>query len=1010
MKNLHEHLELSTEVKDIYTFEQRVIEKLLLNQPNLMDFSCDPEFFDVAIISHFARNHLKTSPIKTINHIPDSVNEYRVLLNELTQSCENEMVFMRALRQFRNMMLVLIAKHQIKVTKDNPKNYQCHINEYESNTKEILLMLSNLAEALILHSANWAYSTISNEIGKPTNQSGQIQPFIILAMGKLGGRELNFSSDIDLIFTYPESGETVHESNKELAKRRSTKDNNQFFQKVAQKVIRLLDTVTEDGFVYRVDMRLRPLGDSGPLVISFSALEDYYQEQGRDWERYAMVKARVLGELPVIYQQKLESVLRPFTYRRYIDFSVIDSLRQMKALIDREVRRRENFFDIKLSAGGIREVEFIIQVFQLIHGGRHPNLRSVSILNAISTINTLELLPNDILEQIESHYLYYRRIENIIQSLNDEQTQQLPENSNDQFRLMHLMGFNDWSVFLTDLQSKMHFIREIFDALIGDENNEPQKQISHGINQDTLQFESNEIAKGVLSYESCSDIWIYILQGDSIEAIKEKIVAFALSELSEHYEFDLIETLHAFYQEISNRTIGPKGRDVLNRLIPLILYSVLPQDKATEVLKRILHVLKQIVTRTTYLQLLLENGEALHNLINLCKSSTLITKRLARYPHLLGELLDAKTLYHPLELNDYGSEIRQYLLRTNTEDEEERLNALCQFKQIQQLRIAAADISGHLPTMKVSDHLTKLAEVIVESVVEQAWKSMVFKHGLPSYLNDAEMIESQVQGFYIIAYGKLAGWELGYRSDLDLVFLTDKVLPGQTQGKRSIDNQLFYQRLAQRVLHLLSARTNIGLLYEVDTRLRPQGESGLLVNDFDSFKRYLNEDAWTYELQALVRSRVVYSPTVKHNTFMTIRHDILSKNRDESELRQEIVNMREKMLNNIKNSSDPNGFDIKYDRGGITDIEFIAQYLVLKYATNHELLTVWPDNIRIFESLKLSGLLTQEQEKLLCDIYIDMRNQIHHLSLQDRAAIVDDALFREQRLAVIDFWDDWLAS
>lgn len=1010
MKTVYDTSNLPQPSDKTDAFEQNVIKPLIELNPALKDTLCESPFREVSVLSHFARNYLKANKLDPNLQLPVGVEAYLCTLKDWTQNCTNEAEFMQAIRHFRNSMMILIANLQIKAATIDTPTYLDNAIHYETNTQEILFALSHLADALILHAADFAYRTIENDIGTPCNQNGQKQPFIILAMGKLGGRELNFSSDIDLIFTYPESGETVHQFHDELNsnRRRSTKDNSQFFQRVAQRVIKLLDTVTEDGFVYRVDMRLRPLGDSGPLVISFSALEDYYQEQGRDWERYAMVKARVLGELPASYLQKLDSVLRPFTYRRYIDFSVIDSLRQMKALIDREVRRREGFFDIKLSAGGIREIEFIVQVFQLIHGGRHPMLRTVSILDAISTITTLELLPSETLVQIKAHYLYFRRIENLIQSFNDTQTQQLPEDFSYRFRLMQLMGYTDWPLFLDNLHQRMRFIRQVFDALIGYEQTDPHRPVNEFNKPSNLKINHViDLNETLFSFENCSDFWLYILQGDPIDVIKEKVASFKMPDLSVNYQTELIESLHAFYQEISNRTIGLKGREVLNKLIPVILFSVLKQRKASEVLKRLLHVLKQIVTRTTYLQLLLENGEALQNLLHLCQSSTLITKRLARYPHLLGELLDAKTLYQPLNLEDYATEIRQYLLRINIDDEEERLNALCQFKQIQQLRIAAADISGSLPTMKVSDHLTKLAEVILESVVEQAWDAMVLKHGLPSFLIDQGNQQAGVVGFYVIAYGKLAGWELGYRSDLDLVFLTDRIESGQTEGKRSIDNHLFYQRLGQRVLHLLSARTNIGLLYEVDTRLRPQGESGLLVNDFDSFERYLNDDAWTYELQALVRSRVVFAPQSQCGAFIKIRHDILSKSRDEDTLRNEIILMREKMMANSKPSID-HLFDIKYDRGGITDIEFIAQFLVLNYANEYSGLTVWPDNIRIFESLKQVGVLKETQEQLLCEIYIDMRNQIHHLSLQDKVAMADEHAFEAQRLEIMKCWDKWL--
>lgn len=983
---------------------------LIKHDPLLEEINHEDAFYELKIISHFANRYLSIShDLSVIDVIPDSLSGYAQLLNAYMIGCDTELELMKRLRHFRHQIIILIANFQIDSVR-NSTGYDDKV--YETNTEKVLLMLSMLADALIIYVSDWVYEKTAIEIGTPTNKQGKIQPFIVLAMGKLGGRELNFSSDIDLIFTYPEAGETQH-LNPDVVTKRNTKENSQFFQRVAQKFIKILDTVTEDGFVFRVDMRLRPLGDSGPLVTSFSALEDYYQEQGRDWERYAMVKARVVGDIDKFHAQKLDDILRPFTYRRYIDFSVIDSLRQMKALIDREVRRRDGGLDIKLSAGGIREIEFIIQVIQLIHGGRLKQLRTVSILNAFQEINALKLLDEIDLLTLKSHYFYFRRIENIIQSLNDEQTQLLPSDINNQLKLAYLMGENTFTEFLAGLTLRMQAVREIFDDLIGltpDEFAHQTNSTEKSIEITTPLTKTNEYASNsFISYDNCIDLWEYISNGMPISEVQQKLATFTHYDEAVQALLAVTENLANFSNEIANRSIGIKGREVIQKLIPLILHKISFHGALNEVLRRTLHVLKQIVTRTTYLQLLFENQNALRHLIELCRSSTLITKRLARYPHLLGELLDAKTLFKPLAIEQYADELRQFLLRVDPGDEEEILNVLCQFKQIQQLRIAAADVSGILPTMKVSDHLTKLGEVIVAVVVDVAWDAMVKKFGLPSTLNQIEQSGAIDKRFCVVAYGKLAGWELGYRSDLDLIFLTDEIQSGVTQGNRAIDNQLFYQRLGQRVVHLLSARTNNGLLYEVDTRLRPRGESGLLVNDFESFKTYQLNEAWTYEHQALVRSRAIVGDRDLLERFIKIRHEILSQQRDVKFLRNEITEMRHKMLIQFQNNTGYE-FDIKNHRFGIIDIEFIAQYLVLQYASCYPSLTIWPDNIRIFEYLKRDGLISDREETEICEIYIQMRNKIHHLSLDDKPGIVDSMTFEIEQNKIKAFWHKWLES
>ncbi|WP_426506378.1 bifunctional [glutamate--ammonia ligase]-adenylyl-L-tyrosine phosphorylase/[glutamate--ammonia-ligase] adenylyltransferase [Serratia proteamaculans] len=882
--------------------------------------------------------------------VADEWQHYAAWLQDDLEEVRDEAQLMRALRLFRRETLVRIAWAQALG--------QC-------STQETLLQLSGLAETLIVSARDWLYQTCCREWGTPCNAQGMPQPLLILGMGKLGGGELNFSSDIDLIFAYPENGQTQG-GRREL-------DNAQFFTRLGQRLIKALDQQTIDGFVYRVDMRLRPFGDSGPLVMSFAALEDYYQEQGRDWERYAMVKARLMGGSEDAYSEELRKTLRPFVFRRYIDFSVIQSLRNMKGMIAREVRRRGLKDNIKLGAGGIREIEFITQVFQLIRGGREPALQGRSLLPTLQAVGELGLLEPQQVQAMSASYLFLRRLENLLQAIADQQTQTLPQDELDQARLAWGMGFDDWSALLLALDDHMQAVRAVFNDLIGDDSpdvgEDPDYQHYHSLWQDAL--EENELAP-------------------------------LTPHLDEEARRQMLRTIAEFRHDVDKRTIGPRGRDVLDQLMPRLLAEVCPRQDAPTALLRLTQLLLSIVTRTTYLELLVEYHAALSHLIRLCAASPMVANQLSRYPLLLDELLEPATLYQPVAPDAYRSELRQYLLRVPEDDEEQRLEALRQFKQAQQLRIAAGDISGALPVMKVSDHLTYLAEAIIDTVVQQAWNDMVARYGQPTHLQEREG-----RGFAVIGYGKLGGWELGYSSDLDLVFILDCPPEVMTDGERSIDGRQFYLRLAQRVMHLFSTRTSSGILYEVDARLRPSGAAGMLVSTVEAFADYQQSEAWTWEHQALVRARIVHGDPLLHQQFDVIRREILCKPRDLETLKREVREMREKMRNHLGNKQ-RDLFDIKADEGGITDIEFIAQYLVLGYAAAEPRLTRWSDNVRIFELMANYDIMPEEEARALTQAYVTMRDEIHHLALQEHSGKVGNGQFAAEREQVRASWAKWL--
>ncbi|WP_439257692.1 bifunctional [glutamate--ammonia ligase]-adenylyl-L-tyrosine phosphorylase/[glutamate--ammonia-ligase] adenylyltransferase [Lonepinella sp. BR2271] len=907
--------------------------------------------------------HFLAKCLDVLPELPDGEQYFTRLHHELNQ-IDNEEQFYKTLRQFRNReMSILSICQSLNV----------------GTVEQVFIRLSQLAESLIIGARDWLYQQACQEMGTPCDEQGNPQQLYILGMGKLGGFELNFSSDIDLIFTYPAVGETVGG--------RKSIDNQKFFVRLGQRLVNALDQFTADGFVYRTDMRLRPFGDSGALALSFAAMETYYQEQGRDWERYAMIKGRILGYDPqdpnVI---ALRQLLRPFVYRRYIDFSVIQSLRDMKGKIEREVRRRGLVDNIKLGAGGIREVEFIVQVFQLIRGGREISLQQHSLLNLLPELEKLGLLPPEQRHDLTQAYLFLRRAENVLQAINDKQTQLLPTDPQDQARLVTACAeftqlnaehhpetvrypIQDWDSFYAVLQQHQQKVRCVFDELIGDEKEKSERQMDNGW-QDLLEMNEAEIEQFLTE-----------------------------QHISETHFDEILDHLHKFRHELEHRVIGHRGQETLNQLLPQLFSQIFSHSAYLTLLPRMLNIVQQILSRTTYLELLVENPQVLTQLLSLCSQSKMIAEQVARHPILLDELLDQKSLQNPPHFEQYPAELQQYLLRLPPDDEEQILYALRQFKQITLLRIAAADILGVLPIMKVSDHLTYLAEAIIAAVVNLAWQQVTARFGTPPNLTDNE------KGFVVVGYGKLGGIELGYKSDLDLVFLYDGV-QGQTEGgKKSVDNFQFYLRLAQKIVSIFSMNTSAGVLYEVDLRLRPSGEAGLLCNSFEAFKQYQQNEAWTWEHQSLVRTRAVYGEPKLRQQFEQIRTEILSTPRDLAKLKTDVLAMRDKMYQHLANA-DPEKFSIKTDQGGITDIEFIAQYLVLANAPNNAKLAYWSDNVRIFDNMAEFQVINVDTAEQLKDCYTSLRNRIHQLNLLGEKTIVDTCEFSEVRLFIQQIWKE----
>ena len=845
--------------------------------------------------------------------------------------------------------------------------------------KETTAELSQLAETAIGAALVFHYRDLQPRWGRPVGrESGAEQPLVVLGMGKLGAGELNLSSDIDLIFAYPESGQTQ-------GGRRAI-DNQEFFTRLGQRLIKSLDAPSAEGFVFRVDMRLRPYGESGALVSNFDAMEDYYQSQGRDWERYAMIKARpvaAVGEGAETAAADLMEMLRPFTYRQYIDFSVIESLRAMKGLISRQVKRRGMDQDVKLGEGGIREIEFVVQAFQLIRGGREPRLRERRVSYLLPLLEAEGYLPEGSGDSLWEAYEFLRNTEHALQAYQDRQTQALPADPQGQARLAWIMGYHDWPQFAGTLQSHRDLVSREFAQVIADPDAEQDED---------------------LDLHTWVSLWEGSLEGDE-----------ALERLRNE-GFDQPERIMALVGDL--RASSPvmamqaSSRDRLDAFMPRLLAHLAESQTPAQTLARIEPLVEAVVRRSAYLVLLVENPVALEQLVKLCAVSPWIAEELARFPALLDELLTPESLYSPPDKAELRDELRRELLRVNWEDLEAFMDSLRYFRSAHALRVAASEVTGALPLMKVSDYLTDLAEVVLEQVLRFAWEQLVSKHGHPTGATGEPEQEPQ---FLILGYGKLGGIELSHGSDLDLVFVHGGDSSAQTDGAKPLDAGIFYTRLGQRIIHILDSRMPSGKLYEVDMRLRPNGEAGMLVTSLPSLEKYLKNDAWTWEHQALVRARMVAGPEALAQEFAKVRRETLCQHRDPETLRREVLAMREKMREHLSSKGrGPSGqavFHLKQDPGAIVDIEFMVQYAILTRAESEPALTDYTDNIRLLEALSGSGRLSAQAAKQLIDAYKTYRAAGHRLALQRQEARLEgEELFIEERKAVTALWQELLAS
>ena len=787
-----------------------------------------------------------------------------------------------------------------------------------ANLAEVMTAMTDLAEATISAAHCQAQRDLIERFGMPIGvESGTPQELVVVAMGKLGGAELNVSSDVDLIFVYPEEGDTngAHKIS-----------NHEFFSKLGKQIIAILSEVTSDGFVFRVDMRLRPYGESGALAISFAALETYFITQGRPWERYAWIKAR-----PITGSRhgELAALVKPFVYRRYLDFAAVAQLRDLHSQIRTEVKRFDRIDNIKLGPGGIREIEFLAQVFQLVRGGRDARLQGRSTISTLSYLAQLKLVSEDNAEMLIASYVFLRNLEHRLQYLDDAQTHSLPSNPDNQIRIAQSLNLDEYRKVSALLEQHRNSVTRQFDAIFSHQPLDDDSVLAAVWRDSLPKMESVKILEN--------------LGFDNGATVSERLAAIRRS---------------ARYQQLPE-----SSRARFDALVPALIDMAAGLPRADAALFRTLDLLESISRRETYLALLLENRSALKKVIELASASGWAVNYLAQHPILLDELLDHRELGAVPDWPDLKRKLQMEILQYDG-DVERQWDLLRHFKQTQIFGLIAQDIVGQLALEKLSDHLSDLADCLLDIAVTAVWRGLKVKH-------------CDVPQFCIVAYGKLGGKELGYGSDLDIIFLFNDAHPDAAEN---------YARLAQRLNSWLSTYTSSGVLYDTDLRLRPDGASGLLVSSVAAFADYQAHQAWLWEHQALSRARFCAGNGEVGAEFERIRNRILQQKRDPQRVRDDVLAMRKKMHEGHPVPAEI--FDVKHSHGGLVDIEFIVQYLVLAHAHCYDALTTNAGNIALLERAGALGLIAEDQARAVADSYRELRR------LQHRAWLDGDAVAR----------------
>ncbi len=812
-------------------------------------------------------------------------------------------VFSRSIRHFRHRHLLRLLLRELA---------------NRASTEETMKAWSDCADALIIRTVQYCHLLLASRHGKPCHASGEEAELYIIAMGKLGGQELNFSSDIDLICAFSAAGYTDGEL---------SISNEQYFTKIIQQLIQLLQNISADGFVFRVDLRLRPNGDSGPLVYTLAAMETYYQEQGRDWERYAMVKARPLN-LGTNWQW-FHRLITPFVYRRYVDFSVIESLRSMQTMIEREIRLNPMLDDIKRGCGGIREVEFVIQCFQLMRGGRMPQIQHQNAITALAALKRGGLLAHS--QAIQYAYLFLRKLENALQMQNDQQTHSLPQDPVKQAQLAMVMNFKNWVDLVKKLNQYQRIISRAFHAVL--------YKVDGGVYQDEKRLLANQLIS----------LWQGHLEPNMAVGL---LTSLGFSQAERCYQM-----IHAFRQSPRCRRLSQAVRIRLDHFMVLLLCELKQVKETDAVLLQALKLLENIVGRSAYLALLTENPLVLHELLYWFARSPFITGLLVQQPFLLEVLVDQKHTWRPPRKGQLANLLKSRLIHSELDMQDEILR---QFKLSCWLLAARAEFYHQCKAVRVGQFLADVAEVIIAEVLTIACRQLSVRY--------PEIMQVKSR-FAIIAYGKLGSREMNYDSDVDLVFL----------HTAQPEDEALITRLTQKILHMLTTRLQTGILYSVDTRLRPSGAAGLLVSHLDAYVDYQLNNAWTWEHQALLRARVLSASQKIRTVFYRLKKNILFSPKDQSKLKKDVISMRAKM-------GAPMGCNpIKHNAGGLLDLEFLVQFLVL--ANPSSALVHCTNTLLQLQHLQAKMVLSGLQFSILKRAYQDYHTALHQGLLQTTSFI-----------------------
>jgi len=879
----------------------------------------------------------------------------------LPAEAAGEPAFMAALRRWRRAEFTRIAWRDLAGW---------------ASLDETLAELSRAADLALVLAHDFALRGLAARYGQPRSAAQEVQRLIIVAMGKLGGSELNFSSDIDLVLLFPAAGET--DGARPIS-------NEEFFTRLGQALVRLLGQQTDEGFVFRVDLRLRPYGDSGPLVSNAAALEDYLQLHGRDWERYAWVKARAITNQQG-YVELFRSAIQPFVYRRYLDFGVFDSLREMKALIEREVQRRDLADHIKLGDGGIREIEFIVQSFQLLRGGQDRRLQTSSLRQALVLLVGAKLLPVDAVAQLDAAYVFLRRLENRLQMRADQQLHQLPEEPLARERLAASMKFDSWAALRDAIEGHRRAVAGCFRDIV---------------------FGAGAASGGVAGCAAAVAVEPAARHALQLEQADRQALAAWLERAGFADGLTAAQLLIDFRQLAYVQRLDAIGSRRMAALLPVLVAAAAATREPLPALRRLLRVLEAIGARSAYLALLLHNARARVRLVELAAHGDFLTDQIASHPLLLDELIDERIFDNPPDRAALAADLTQRMGGADEDDGERLVERLCQFQRAAIFRLGVADLLARLPVMRVSDRLTDVAELIIERVLALAWQQLTPQLGTPMCTEHG--VRRPVR-LCVVGYGKLGGMELGYSSDLDLVFLHDSTGELQeTAGERCIDNQVFFVRFAQRLVHLLTMHSAAGRLYEVDMRLRPSGKGGMLMTSIEAFAEYQRREAWTWEHQALLHARSVAGAAPLRERFEALRLDVLAVNVRRATLRADVRHMRNRMRNELSRAG-PGTFDLKQDPGGIADIEFLAQYWALTWAGQYPPVALYSDTIRQLESVASADLVPQSRIDILGSAYRDYRTCLHHRALEGKGAIIGAGEFQSERAAIVEIWDEVMGS